>query len=103
MHRPTIGVLAIVLMVVATGLYLWDFQARQDYLMVMSGCLRVGLVLAALWLAIFNWDGSPAGCFAWGRPGDLCRDVAAPFLFIPLLLLIWLMKPRGSRGEARIF
>ncbi len=51
MHRPTVGVFALVLLVIgATALLVVDDSyTRQN---VAGACLRIGAVLAALWLAL---------------------------------------------------
>ena len=50
MHRPTVGIIALSLLLLSLGLY-WQGVQAGDYAVWMSAFLRVGLVMAALWLA----------------------------------------------------
>ncbi|HUY92955.1 MAG TPA: hypothetical protein VMV10_29770 [Pirellulales bacterium] len=48
MHRPTIGIIAVALLAVGAASHVWGFGGE-----VLEGaCLRVGLVMAMLWLAL---------------------------------------------------
>lgn len=48
MHRPTIGIIALALLAVAGASHVWGFGGE-----VLEGAsLRVGLVMAMLWLAL---------------------------------------------------
>jgi hypothetical protein len=51
LHRPTVGILAIVLLSLAAGLAIFS-PAEGQYAPYTSGCLRTGVVLAVLWLAL---------------------------------------------------
>jgi hypothetical protein len=48
MHRPTLGLIALVLLTSAVGCYLFGWASGALY----SALWRVGLVLALLWLAL---------------------------------------------------
>ncbi|MBX3412080.1 MAG: hypothetical protein KF708_05125 [Pirellulales bacterium] len=51
MHRPSVGILALVLL--ATGTSLWAFGENTDTTAAwVAACWRIGLALAALWLAL---------------------------------------------------
>lgn len=54
MRRTILGILALGLLAAAGGLY-WGGLA-DDYTPVLSGCVRLGLVLSALWLAFHQVD-----------------------------------------------
>jgi len=49
MHRLLIGIVALGLLVTAAVLYAQGLA--QENIIVLSGCLRMGLVLGAIWLA----------------------------------------------------
>jgi len=50
MHRPTVGIIALVLLAAAAvGL---AFSPQDDPGGIWAACLRVGLVVGALWLAL---------------------------------------------------
>lgn len=51
MHRPSVGILALVLL--TTGTALWTFGDNTDTTSAwVAACWRIGLALAALWLAL---------------------------------------------------
>jgi hypothetical protein len=50
MHRPTVGIIAVVLLLLALfSLALGDDEGTAAW---RSGCLRVGLLMGAFWLAM---------------------------------------------------
>jgi hypothetical protein len=49
MHRPTVGILALALLAGAAAIYLG--LPGDEWYAAMAGMFRMGLVLAALWLA----------------------------------------------------
>jgi hypothetical protein len=51
MHRPTVGILALVLLV-AGGIFLVLSAEDDSWQNAAAGCLRVGAILAVLWLAL---------------------------------------------------
>jgi peptidoglycan/LPS O-acetylase OafA/YrhL len=51
LHRPTLGILALLLLSAAAALTLFGPRDAQ-YEPYTSACLRVGVVLAVLWLAL---------------------------------------------------
>jgi hypothetical protein len=50
MHRPTVGIVALLLLAASLGIYVWQ-PDEETYAAWMSAFLRVGLVMGALWLA----------------------------------------------------
>jgi hypothetical protein len=51
MHRPTIGILALVLL--TAGFLLWVLaEESEDIYLWIGACLRVGAVMATLWFAL---------------------------------------------------
>ena len=51
MHRPSVGILALVLL--TTGTALWTCGDNSDTTAAwVAACWRIGLALAALWLAL---------------------------------------------------
>ena len=50
-HRPTVGVIAALLIVGAIVLWIWAPLGSNNEVS-LSACVRVGLVMAALWLAL---------------------------------------------------
>jgi hypothetical protein len=51
MHRPTVGILALVLLI-SGGVFLSKSANDSSWQNAAAGCLRVGAILAVLWLAL---------------------------------------------------
>lgn len=94
MHRPTIALITVVLLVAGAAFY-W----REDATMA-SACLRVGLVMGILWFAEPQLRGFPRWAAVLGvvtlvvgalRPKTL-------ILMLPLAALLWFLRPRPARG-----
>jgi hypothetical protein len=51
MHRPTVGILALLLLV-SGGIFLALSAEDDSWQTSAAGCLRVGAILAVLWLAL---------------------------------------------------
>lgn len=51
MHRPSVGILALILL--TTGTLLWAFGSEAENSTAwVAACWRIGLALGALWLAL---------------------------------------------------
>jgi hypothetical protein len=113
LHRPTLGILAIVLLSLAAGLAIFG-PAEARYAQYTSACLRMGVVLAVLWLALP--DTRPlknrlvlAGIVVAAvvfvvRPRLLLVAVKNPVavgIVGAALFLLSILRPRRSRTEAR--
>ena len=99
MRRHLLGLLAIVLIVV--GLSLMTFE---QYAFLANSCWRIGLVLAALWLALPQLKGMSV----WFRRAAIVVAVlAAAFskyglILLPLIFLMWIFsrkKPAASSAD----
>ena len=76
MRRTTLGILAILLLVVGF-IVAWRGPEDGSAAGLAGGCVRVGLVLGALWLALPQITalakGAPGWLLGWfvrGKPGD---------------------------------
>ena len=76
MQRQAIGVIALVLLLAAGVLWFWPLATGHEA--VLGGLVRVGAVMAALWLAYPDVKRLPA----WG------------LAVIPVLLVLVAVKPR---------
>jgi len=84
MRRHTIGILALLLLGVASGLWLWG--AAGDYWQVGPFCWRLGAVLGVWWLAY----------------PDLARWPRYVILVIPVLAVLAILRPRwGAKQRKR--
>ncbi len=59
MHRPTIGIIAIVLFIVAAAMFPFMSESQGTIAMLFSACLRVGILMSVVWLAQPHLSGWP--------------------------------------------
>jgi hypothetical protein len=108
-HRPTLGILAIVLLSLAAGLAIFS-PAEGHYAQYTSACMRVGVVLAVLWLALPDTKPLKNRLLIAGivlaavvfvvRPGLLLLALKHPVgvaLIGAALFLLKILRPRRSR------
>jgi len=95
MHRPTIGVIAIVLL--AAGFLLRDPSQAT----LSAACLRVGMVMGLLWLAHPQLERLPLWATVVGVVLALAilRWPKLVVIVLPLALVLWLLKPRAQRTD----
>ncbi len=94
MHRPTIGLIAVVLL--AVGLLA---RGQLDDT-ISGGCLRVGLVMGILWLAEPQMRNLSRGMvIAVGTAlFVVTRWPKSLVLFLPLAAAVWLLRRRAPRA-----
>ena len=99
MQRHLLGLLAIVLIIV--GLSLMILESFAQYAFLANSCWRIGLVLAALWLALPQLKGMSVW---FRRAAIVVAVIAAAFskyglILLPLIFLMWIFsrkKPAAS-------
>jgi len=96
MHRPTIALLAILLL----GFGLLPREQPDDAL--AGACLRVGMVMAILWFAQPQLKGLPRWLIAVLIVGALIavRWPRALILLVPVAAVLWLLRPRTKGATA---
>jgi hypothetical protein len=101
MHRPTVGLIAIVLL--GTALALWIIPSGlQSHQALLGACLKVGAVMGALWLAhpqlmrLPKWMAAAAGITA------VVAAVKPRILFVavPLLFIVWSLMPSAAKRNS---
>ena len=95
MHRPTIGLIAVVLLVAGFAIRGASDEALS------SALLRVGLVMAILWFAHPQIKNLPKWWVAIGA-ATLFLVTRFPKLLvviIPIAAILWFLGPRARRGE----
>ena len=96
MHRPTVGLIAVILLGGALALWLWP-RDWGCYQALLGACLRLGAVMAALWLAHPQLRRLPP----WLADGLLVTVLLVALrpklllLAVPLLVAFWLLRPRS--------
>jgi hypothetical protein len=113
LHRPTLGILAIVLLSLAAALAIFG-PADGNYVQYTSACLRVGVVLAVLWLALPETRPLKNRLLIAGivlaavvfvvRPRLLLVVVKNPVavgIIGAAFFLLKILRPRRSRSEPR--
>jgi hypothetical protein len=95
MHRPTIGLIAIVLL--AIGLYTYP----QSDSTLSAACLRVGAVMSILWFAHPQIQNAPRWLVAISvvMLFVVMRWPKLLVLAAPVLLALWLLGPRAPRSR----
>jgi len=95
MHRPTVGILSLVLLSVGGVLYFFG-PSSERYQEWIGGSIRVGAVLGALWLALPQLRRLPG----WMVPAIFVMGLVLalrPKLFLDafvLALIIAFVRPR---------
>ena len=104
MHRPTVGIIALLLLAAAGAVHFFS----PDRQALLAACLRVGMVMAVLWLALpdakkpVNWAvmgpllGLVVAFFLLPKPLKIALVLLSPFL----LALLW-PQIRGFRQGSR--
>ncbi len=98
MSRPLVAVIALLLLATGGASIIWPLAGEE----LTSACLRVGLVMAALWLALPDTR-QPAN--RWLMIGVLLLAVLLAIrpklipLAIVILIAMAILRPRGTRGR----
>ena len=101
MRRTILGILALV-SVIGGLLTLLLGPPGETYLMIGASGLRIGLVLGAFWLAYPQLSRIPW----WFVQAMLAAALViairpkVAFLVLPLLLVLWIVRPRKGKGKA---
>lgn len=91
-RRPLIGILAVALLAIAAVLLARG--SGSEYQAAGSACLRVGVLLAAVWLAYPQLEKIPTWIFGTALTG-LMLVVVRPQLalvIVPALLMLWFLR-----------
>src|SRR5262245_50325501 len=106
MNRTLIGVVALVLLLVGFAMLGAPRSNDNTAFNVAGGLMRIGFVLAALWLALPSIQGMLAKTPKWmltaGVIGIIFCVVRPQLLLlvVPLLLVIWFLSGRLLRSPA---
>lgn len=102
MRRHIMGILAVCLLI-AGGilLFLEAKDSANDF--AASMCLRIGLVLAAIWLAYPELRYIPPWMYTIVAAATVIVVIQPKtiFIVIPFLFFIWLIKPKEHHREEK--
>lgn len=102
MRRHLIGAIALVLLSVSGILLLWPSDWGSSYEVALAACLRIGAVMAALWLAYPQLSQLPQWLLVVVLGVVLVAAVGRRpqilLLAVPAVILIVLLCPRKSRS-----
>ena len=94
MQRHVLGMISIVMLSLGASLYVWQpFESLQG---IHGMCVKVGVVLLALWLAFPQINRLPA----WLFQAILVSVVVVArwprmiFLVVPIAIAYWMLQPR---------
>lgn len=95
--RTKIGIIAAICLLVSAGFYVVGDEAAIRVPEMQGALFKVGLVMAAIWLAYPNLKRLPGwlavGCCVGAILIAIHRRLA--LLVIPLLIVAWLLRPRN--------
>ena len=96
MHRPTIGLIAVVLLV--AGLLIGGSGDQT----LASACLRIGVLMSLLWLAHPQLERMPRWMVLVGGVGVfvVMRWPKLLVLALPVAVVLWLLRPRAGRERS---
>ncbi len=100
MHRPTIGAITVALFAIGGGLWV---IAPSSGAAVALACIRVGILLAVLWLAqpqlvtLPRWMVITITCAL----AIVCWRPKALLFALPVLVLLAVMRPRMRSRSSR--
>jgi len=100
-RRLIIGIIALVLLAVAG--YLWCFRPDGDFWTTLCGaCVRVGAVMAALWLAFPSVSRVPGWIYGIMLVGGIVVAVRPKWIVWvgPALVALWILRPRPQKKTA---
>jgi len=95
--RTKIGVIAVACLLIAAGFYVAGSEATIRVPEMQGALFKVGLVMAAIWLAYPNLKRLPAWLAVSGCVGAILIAVhrRLALFVIPLLILAWFLRPRN--------
>lgn len=109
--RPLVGVIAIALLIAATVLWLWPGDSTGAVMTWRAACLRIGIVMAALWLALPTGSRPAAWANLSVRSVVVLVLAAAAVLRIPVrvfmplavvtMALSFVLRPRSPKRPER--
>jgi hypothetical protein len=95
MHRPTVGIIALALLLAWAALFQWPIGSEGNEAL-QGACLRVGVVMAALWSALPQLRRVPGWLVSLVVALGLIVAVRPRLILlaVPVLLVVWLLRPR---------
>lgn len=100
MHRPTVGILALVLLTCAAACHVLKVSEA-----IASPCWRVGLVMTMLWLALPELVRIRQKWLVWLLLAGLLLIALRAIRLLPLVALFLvvyaIIRPRSPRGAGR--
>lgn len=105
MHRPTVGIIAILLLATWAALWIWPLTWSGNHAL-QGACLRVGIVMGAIWIAQPQLQRVPGWMVTLGTIMAIFVALQPRRLvvFVPLLIVFYFLRPRKKakkrEGEA---
>ena len=102
MHRPTVGLLAIALLSAWVALWIWPLEWEGNHAL-QGACLRVGLVMGALWLALPQLHRVPGWLVVLTTVVAVvvALQPRRAVVLVPVLIAAWLLRPRKRKAANR--
>lgn len=104
MRRHAVGLIALVLLLLGSGLWLWSPDSEGAYQMAFLACLKMGGLMLILWIAYRDVERLPAWLLATFPLllGILAIRPRWFLFFLPLVIALAILRPRiRTRREKR--
>ena len=100
MHRPTVGIIAIALLVAGACIWIWRRES-DDWIPWMAGCLRMSVVMGAVWLAHPQLNRLPAWLVACVLASAVVLALRPKYFLLALVVLAIaaFLRPRRRAGR----
>jgi hypothetical protein len=108
-RRHLMGVAGLLLLITGIALWIWPVEGANATFWHGSS-IKSGLVLLAAWLAFPQLQHLPGWILTWivvlalavaVRPRIVLALTRVAWVFVPILVVIWLLRPRPKRGNGR--
>ena len=103
MERHRVGILAIVLLAIGVGLEISGYSVG-GYQQWAAACMRIGMLLAVMWLALPRMGLWSSKVFLFGALSLVVVLAVRPKLFVFALILVIVvavLRPRLKTGNRR--
>jgi hypothetical protein len=99
--RAKLGIIAIVLLTAGAYVHWFPPESLENPDALKAACLRVGFVVAALWLAYPELIKLPTWISAATMIATpiIAWKPRVALLVIPVLLLLWILYPKRKQGD----
>ena len=98
-QRTKVGLISLVLLLVSAALVVWPLSDPTTHVAVQGACVRIGLIMAAIWLALPQLSVLPGWLVALVTLSAVIIAFRPKYAIIavPLVIAFLVLRPRGPR------